>query len=188
MLKTTVALGTAEIEVEAETIERLMEEAAYIQSLNTAAEGRPDCKPFHRNIKGFNYYGLRDPSGAEVNFGQKMEAPAGRKLFAYSRSSDGYKGFHTYEPNDPPPAPAEQHREDPRKAAGLEDSIQYIKNVASSVRDNWTGMVDGERVNIKQYVRENWAALKTSPRLAGDVAAAIEKMVIAEADEDQMPF
>lgn len=99
MLRATAHLGTLPVEVEAPTLQELLEEVDYIQSLDAAREASP-ATPFYRDDReGNKYFGFRREDGAEVMFGQHKPANAtpGRRLYAYATTSEKYKGWERYD-------------------------------------------------------------------------------------------
>jgi hypothetical protein len=100
MLRTQVSLGDLKVFIEAENVEDLLKEVAYIAELDRAREGRP-ATPFFRAAGGYEYFGFRDAQGAEVIFGKaKKPDDPGHKLFSYARTSEGYKGWQMYQPRE----------------------------------------------------------------------------------------
>lgn len=99
MLKANVPFGNIKIQVEAESLEELLKEVAYLRELDAAREG-VDAEPFFRGIDGYEYFGFRSADGAEVVFGKakKPDNPK-HKLFAYGKNSAGYKGWQRHRSN-----------------------------------------------------------------------------------------
>ena len=52
--------------------------------------------------------------------------------------------------------------------------LEYVRTVGPRVGDTAEIRIDRKARNLKEFVRENWAAIKEQPRIARAVVEAIE--------------
>jgi hypothetical protein len=167
MLRTTITLGTLSIQVEAETVQALIQEVAYIQALD-AARGDERADPFHRNAGGFEYFGFRRADGAEVCFGQhKQPAGEGRRLFAYRKSSPGFRGWERYDHVLGKPVRLIE-------PARLDAMKQYVKSAGQKVPDDVQATIEGRARLIRKFLLSEWTRIRTEPIVMAELVAAIE--------------
>jgi hypothetical protein len=70
-------------------------------------------------------------------------------------------------------------RAEPLRVARSRDEhdalLEFIKTVGPRVGEEAAIEIDGRPRNLRQYVRENWPALKEQPALAREVVEAVER-------------